>query len=125
DYDVVDDSLPPVADEDQPTEALVQSAATSRPELAQLQKQIEAQEQLVRSAKGNYAPTLGASTALTEAGRELDNLRWNWSAQATLTWPLFQGGLTVAQVREAEANLVVARAQRDATMQQIRLDVEQ
>jgi outer membrane protein len=125
DYDVIDDSLPPVAEEDQPTDTLVQAAALSRPELAQLGKQIEAQEQLVRSAKGNYAPTLGASTSVTEAGRELDNLRWNWSAQATLTWPLFQGGLTVAQVREAEANLVVARAQRDASMQQIRLDVEQ
>jgi outer membrane protein len=125
DYEVADDSLPPVADEDQGTEVLVESAAATRPDLAQLQKQIESQEQLVRAAKGNYAPTLGASTSFTDAGRSLDTLRWNWSAQATLTWPLFQGMLVPAQVREAEANLVVARAQRDATMQQLRFDVEQ
>jgi outer membrane protein len=125
DYDVTDDALPAVADEDQPTDALVQSAVAARPELVQLTKQIEAQEQLVRSAKGNYAPTLGASSNLTDSGRSLDALRFNWNVQVTLTWQLFQGLLTVAQVREAEANLVVARAQRDATIQQIRLDVEQ
>jgi outer membrane protein len=125
DYDVTDDALPAVPDEDQPTDGLVQSAVAARPELVQLAKQIEAQEHLVRSAKGNYAPTLGASTSLTDAGRSLDNLKWNWSAQATLTWPLFQGLLTIAQVREAESNLVVARAQRDAALQQVRLEVEQ
>jgi outer membrane protein len=125
DYDVADDSLPPIADEDQGTEILVQNAVATRPELAQLQKQIEAQEQLVRAAKGNYAPTLGASTSFTDAGPSADKLRWNWNAQATLTWPLFQGMLVPAQVREAEANLVVVRAQRDATMQQLRLEVEQ
>jgi outer membrane protein len=125
DYEVTDDSLPAVTDEDQPTDTLVQIAVASRPEVGQLVKQIESQEQLVRSARGNYAPSLGASTALTDAGRSLDQLKWNWNAQVTLTWPLFSGLQTVAQVREAESNLVAARAQRDATLQQIRLDVEQ
>src|SRR5262249_51096681 len=74
DYDVTDDSLPPVSDEDQPTDALVQSAVATRPEVGQFMKQIEAQEQLVRSARGNYAPSLGASTAVNDAGRSIDNL---------------------------------------------------
>jgi outer membrane protein len=125
DYEVLDESLPPIAEEDQGTDALVQSAVASRPELVQLAKQIEAQEQLVRSARGNYAPTLGASTSFTDQGRTLDNLKWNWNAQVTLTWPIFQGMLVPAQVREAEANLVVARSQRDAIVQQLRLEVEQ
>jgi outer membrane protein len=125
DYDVIDESLPAVADEDQGIDALVQSAIAARPELVVLTKQIEAQEQIVRSVRGNYGPTLGASTGLTDAGRTLDNLNWNWNAQVTLTWPLFQGMLVPAQVREAEANLVVARAQRDVTLQQLRLEVEQ
>ncbi len=60
DYDVTDDSLPPVNDEDQPTDTLVQVAVASRPEVGQLMKQIESQEQLLRSARGNYAPSLGS-----------------------------------------------------------------
>jgi outer membrane protein len=125
DYDVTDDALPAVSDEDQSTDTLVQTAVAKRPEVGQLLKQIESQEQLLRSARGNYAPSLGASTTATDAGKYLDKMAWNWNAQVTLTWPLFQGMLTVAQVREAEWNLVAARAQRDATLQQIRLDVEQ
>jgi outer membrane protein len=125
DYDVAEEALPAVADEDQTTEALVQVAAQSRPELAALAKQIEAQQDIVSSAKANYGPTLGASTGFTEAGRQLDNMAWNWNAQVTLSWPIFQGMLVPAQVREAEANLVVARAQRDVVYQQLRLEVEQ
>ena len=125
DYDVADDSLPAFADEDQGTETLVQVAAATRPELATLARQVEAQQQLVRSARANYAPTLAASTGFTEAGRRLDNMTWNWNAQVTLSWSIFQGMLVPAQVREAEANLLVASSQRDAILQQLRLDVEQ
>ena len=52
-------------------------------------------------------------------------MTWNWSAGATLTWNLFQGGLTRAQVREARANHSVARAQLDTLRLQIRVDVDQ
>jgi len=50
---------------------------------------------------------------------------WNWNAQATLSWNLFGGGLTSAQVREAEATLESVKAQRDAFRLQVRLDLEQ
>ena len=42
-----------------------------------------------------------------------------------MAWPIFQGGLTTGQVREAEGNLDVTRAQLDAQRLQVRLDVEQ
>src|SRR5262249_37327205 len=125
DYEVTDDSLPPVTDEDQPTDTLVQIAVASRPEVGQLLKQIESQEQLVRSARGNYAPSLGASGSVSDGGKNLDDLRWNWNAQVTLTWPLFQGLQTVAQAREPQSTLGPVRAQRAPTLQQTRLDVEQ
>jgi len=125
DYDVADDTLPAVADEDQGLEVLVQSAVATRPELVVLSRQIEAEEQVLRSVKGNYGPTLGASTGFSDAGRTLDNLAWNWNAQVTMTWQLFQGMLVPAQVREAEANLVAAKSQRDLTVQQLRFEVEQ
>jgi outer membrane protein len=124
-YDVADDALAALPDEDQGTEALVQSAVATRPELLVLGRQIEAQEQLLRSVKANYGPALGASTGFTDAGRTLDNLVWNWNAQVTLTWQLFQGMLVPAQVREAEANVIAAKSQRDLEVQQLRFEVEQ
>jgi outer membrane protein len=43
----------------------------------------------------------------------------------SLVWPLFQGGLTAGQVKEAEGNLGVADAQLEQERLQVRLDVEQ
>ena len=46
-------------------------------------------------------------------------------AGVSLTWQLFQGGFTSAQVRESEANIVNAVAQLDALRQQVHVDVQQ
>jgi outer membrane protein len=125
DYDVADETLSPLGEEDQALESLVQIAAGARPELVALKKQVEAQELQLRAIKGAYGPTLGASTGLTEQGPQLDNMRWNWNVQVTLNWNVFQGMLVPAQVREAESNLLVIKAQRDAAEQQLELEVEQ
>jgi outer membrane protein len=52
-------------------------------------------------------------------------MTWNWNAGATLTWNLFQGGLTSAQVREAEASTVGLEAQLASLQQQARFELEQ
>ena len=125
DYDVADETLAPFSEEDQPLDALEQIAIGARPELVALSKQVQAQELLVRAVKGAYGPTLGASTGVTENGRQLDNMAWNWNVQVALNWPIFQGMLVPAQVREAESNLLAVKAQRDATENTLRLEVEQ
>jgi outer membrane protein len=125
DYDVADETLAPLGEEDQALDALVQVAMGARPELVALTKQVQAQELLVRAIKGAYGPTLGASTAFTDNGPKLDNLAWNWNVAVSLNWPIFQGMLVPAQVREAEANLVGIKAQRDGVENQLRLEVEQ
>ncbi len=125
DYDVADDELPPLPEEDQSTDSLVKVAFAARPELASVNKQIEAQERLVRAARANYGPSLGAATGFTESGATLNTLAPNWNASITLTWPLFQGMLVPAQVREAEANLISTKAQRDTIELQLRLEIEQ
>ncbi len=43
----------------------------------------------------------------------------------TLSWPLFQGGQTRGQVREARANATALDAQSEQLAQQIRLELEQ
>jgi outer membrane protein len=124
-YAVGAEAIPAVAGEDQGLDALVEEAVRARPDIAALDEQARAQELTARAIEGGYGPTLGASTGFTEAGTSLDAMVGNWNLTATLTWNLFQGGLTRAQSREARANLDAARAQIDVLRQQVRVDVEQ
>lgn len=125
DYDVTDDSMPEIAHEDEPLEALLELALKARPEVASLEEQVRAQQLTLRSIEGNFAPALGASAGLTQGGTAFDHLGWNVSAGLTLTWQIFQGGLTTAQVHEAEANVGSLAAQLDSLRLQLRLEVEQ
>jgi outer membrane protein len=124
-YDVADDTVAPVAGEDLSTEGLLAEAVRARPDITSLDTQIRAQELSLGAIRGAYWPTLSASTGLTESGAQLDNLVWNWNASLNLTWQLYQGGVTRAQVEEARANLKGLVAQRDALRQTLRVSVEQ
>jgi outer membrane protein len=125
DYEVASDTLPPLEGEEQPLDALLQEALGRRPDYAALQQQARSQELTLSSVKGGYGPALGVSTGITDVGQSLDATAWNWNATATLTWNIFQGGLTRAQSQEAQANLDSARAQIDGLRQQVRVDVVQ
>jgi outer membrane protein len=124
DYDVGNDELPPVDDEDQPLDVLASKALATRPEMAALEKQHAAQEAVLSSAKGGYGPALSANASATEGGTALDGLVPNWAAGLALTWPIFQGGLTVAQIHQAEAGLQSVDAQRALEELQVRLDID-
>lgn len=125
DYDIADETLPVVSGEDQPLDELLDEALRARPELAALSSQVRAQEQTLRSIKGAYGPSVNLSTGLSEAGSEIDDLVWNWNAGLLLSWPVFQGGQTRAQVRVARAELAGLEAQVDALRQGVRLEVDQ
>jgi outer membrane protein len=123
-YDVDNEELPAVEDEDQSLDTLAVKALAARPEMAVLVRQREAQQATLSSVKGGYGPTLTANASATEQGTALDGLVPNWSAGLALTWPLFQGGLTRSQVRQAEASLQSVDAQRALEELQVRLDVD-
>lgn len=125
DYDVTDEPQPPVDSEDGTTDALVGEALQARPEFAALASQVRAQELTLRAIRGAYGPSIFGSTGFSDAGEQANNLTWNWSAAISLSVPIFQGGLTKAQVREAEATLASIRSQVDLERQQVRLEVEQ
>lgn len=124
DYDVGDEVLGPVDGEDLPRDALLARAIATRPELANLSKQRQAQEEALRAARGGYGPTLSAVAGATEQGTALGGLVPNWSAGALLAWPVFQGGLTEAEVRQAEAGLHSLDAQRSLEELQVRVEVD-
>ena len=106
-------------------EALVARAVKARPELEALSLQEEAQRRIADSARGAYWPTFGLTLAVTDAGTELTNRGWNMSAGIGLTWNFYQGGLTSAQVRQAEAVLEGLAANVEATVHGIRAELAQ
>ncbi|HEX4619952.1 MAG TPA: TolC family protein, partial [Myxococcaceae bacterium] len=124
-YDVNNDSLQAVADEDADTDKLMVEALAARPEFAAVEHQLEGQRDLRSAAFGGYFPTLSAQTNFTDNGTSLNNLTWNWNAALVLNWSIFSGLLSPAQVREQDANIASLEAQRDALRLQVRLGVEQ
>jgi outer membrane protein len=125
DFEVENHALPAEEGEDLPVERLLRTAVTARPELRALERQAESQRLAVRAAQGAYGPSLGANANATEAGTDLSRLTWNVGVGATLTWQIFQGGLTMATVRAAEANEAATRAQLAQVKQQVRLELTQ
>ena len=125
DFDVVDEDPPAVEDEDQPLQTLLGKALASRPDLAVYDRQQQQQEQTIGSIRGALWPTVSVTAGATEVGTSLGGTVPNWNIGALLGWPIFQGGLTQAQVAEAEANLQGIHGQRALAVLQIQSDVEQ
>jgi outer membrane protein len=125
DYEVSSETFPPVPDEAQALDALVDEAIRARPEIKQIIDQIEAAQESIRSSKGGYWPSFFASGTVTDRGGNLDNLVWNFNGTLGVSWQIFQGLLTKSTVEAAEANLYGVEAQMETVRLQVRLDVEQ
>jgi outer membrane protein len=123
-YDLADEDMGPIEDEDQPLDVLVAKAVASRPELAALERQRAAARATLGSARGGYGPSLSAAANASEIGLALDNLVPNWNVGVLLNWPIFQGGLTRGAVHLAEAGVETVEAQRALEELQVRLDVD-
>jgi outer membrane protein len=125
DYDVADDALPALANEDASTDDLMPEALKARPDVLAIEQQVKALLNALSSIRGAYWPTFAASAGATQGGTKLDDLGWNVQAGVSLTWNLYQGGFTTGQVHEAEANVAAQVAALDSLRLQVRLDVDQ
>jgi len=109
----------PVPAENDPPElaALVEDARKHRPEIVQLDREILAAQASVTSAKADRLPVLSA-TAQTQwsPGTEDWRPQPSWSAGLTLSWMLWDGGKSRANVRIAQAGVMSAIAERDALL---------
>jgi outer membrane protein len=124
DYELGDEIVGPVAGEDGSLDSLLGEALKARPEMASFVKQREAQEDSVSAARGGYGPAFSAAAGVTAAGTALSGLVPNWSAGLILSWPIFQGGLTVAEVNQAQAMLSDVEALEDSQVLQIQTQVD-
>jgi outer membrane protein len=123
-YDLADDTLPPVDGEDGTSEPLVSEALKSRSDVLAGERQVRADELIIRQQQAGYGPAFALSSTLNAASTRIDQLVPNWNLTVSMAWPLFQGLLTREQVREAQGNWMTAVGQRDALRQQARLEVE-
>jgi outer membrane protein TolC len=115
----VDPNWPTPADEDPPDLGqLVEAARKFRPEITQLDKEIHAADASVTAAHAERRPILSASggIAYSPFPTETPTEQPSWQAGLSLSWQLFDGGRSHADVQVANANLVSAQAQRDALL---------
>jgi outer membrane protein len=103
--------------------AYTQVALRDRPDLA------ESEQGVAASHTGVRLQQVGAGLALTtDVGAGYQFIPYSGTdrqVNIAASYPLFDGGLTRAQVREAQANLHLSQAQLVALEQQIAVDVEQ
>jgi outer membrane protein len=124
-YDVSSQLPEPEPEENAGLDKLVDQAEQTRPEFAALQYQERAQEYSLSANKAAYAPSLALTGTVSEAGSELDALALNYGAGVTLSWPIYQGGVVDARVREAAANLKGLRIERELLRKDTRRELEQ
>jgi outer membrane protein len=125
DYEVNDDTIAALPEEDAALDKLFELAREGRPEFSAASRLVRAQALRTRAAKGRFGPTLSATAAMSEQGVDLGRLTWNAYAGATLGWPLLEGGAVVAAVRESEANQRAVEADFLALEQRVRVELEQ
>lgn len=124
-FEVAEDKLSDMPQETRALTILVDDALAHRPEIVSLERSRAAARASLAAARAGYLPTLAANAGIAEVGREVDDLSTNWNLGVSLTWQVFQGGLTSGQVDEARALSVVQDSQLSAIRLQVQYDVEQ
>jgi outer membrane protein len=122
-------SVPPSGTEDvgerADSLALVNRALERRPEIASIESLIQAARARVRAAQGRLLPDLGASAQYQWNSEEFGEGVNSWMAGIRLTWPLFEGGITLARIREARFRLKEIEARGEQVALDIALEVHQ
>lgn len=110
-------------------ETLVSRALFARPELLQIESQIEAARAALKTARAEYLPTI--SVNWTDAAREnalfsTDREEYDdyWIASISCNIPIFDGFLTRAKVRQAGSMLDELRTMKEKLTQSVKLEVK-
>jgi len=102
-----------------------EALAKSNPSLLQIIAQKNAADFNLRSAYGNFSPTLNGSAGANKAGSRWTPGNDQWNLGLTLSMPIFEGGLRFAQVSQAKALLNQLRENERSTRDSAVLSLEQ
>src|SRR5262245_10660719 len=97
-------------------------ALAQRPEYRQAKLRADAFRAVVTQMERSFLPTITGNSFF---GGSTTSLNQAWSATLAMTWPLFDGGNTIARLREAKANLGAAELRIKQTALTIAQQVEQ
>lgn len=103
---------------------LVQFAWDNRPEMRSLAAQIRATEKNALALERNHLPLVTGGAQYQWSGATFP-LEPNWNIGATVTVPLFRGGLTVAQVEAAKQNVLALQYDENTLRQSVALEVRE
>lgn len=98
-------------------------ALNSRTEIKRFQSLLNAQQNFIQVAKGDYYPSLSANANYNFAGAEISGIQQNWWLGMTLTIPVFNGFSTKARVTGEELSLKGLEKDLESLEQQIGQEV--
>lgn len=101
-------------------------ALSLRPEIRKIREKVVQAEKAMSLAKSGYIPKLDFKTRywMDDPDGSFSTERDNWTAGVVLTWALFSGFSTDAQVKEATAGLNEALAADRKTLLAVKTDVK-
>lgn len=126
----VTDSLEQVGEEVD-YEGLIASALENHPEILMANSEIEKAEGALSMAKGGRLPRLSISGGYSwenEKVSEAKNLfdrDYTWHIMGTVTFPLFDGLSTKANIREAQEGLIATRLKLKQTRRKVKLEIQE
>ncbi len=91
---------------------VIATALSNRPDLKQIDRQEEAQKQVVKNNQAQFLPTV-QTVGSYSLDSEFFPLVYNWAVATTVTLPIFNGFLNVEQTRQARAQLTQIKFQRE------------
>lgn len=91
---------------------VIATALAHRPDLKQLDRQEEAQKQVVKNNQAQFLPSV-QTVGSYSLDSEFFPLVYNWAVATTVTVPIFNGFLNVEQTRQARAQLKQIKFQRE------------
>ena len=101
-------------------------ALENRPDAAMADYAVKRAESAKKAAAAGWRPSVSASisTGITNENLFTGKISDQWTAGFSASWNVFDGGITRAQVNQADAELVRAQEVAAQTREQIQLDVQ-
>ncbi len=110
---------------DMSLEDSVQMAKEKRPEIIQSQDTINAAKAGIKVADSGKLPTVSASGTQGWSGSKFPGDNNNWTVGVSASWNIFDGGVTNAKIKEAQANMEKVNHSDQQTRTAVELEVRQ
>lgn len=111
--------------EEASSKELLEKALLQRPEIQAVRSMILAARERVRAARAELLPKVGARAWYSWDSEEFKGGGESWLASFQVTWPLFQGGLTLSKIREAAFRMREMEARGEQMALDVALEVHQ